>query len=60
MPDEVPYRPGKLIFCVALVGVAIALAFAITNAAAQTPRQGAGRVSHPASMAIWWPALSPE
>jgi hypothetical protein len=50
LPDEIP-KPGKLIFSIAAVGVAISLVFAITNAAAQTPGHGSGPASHPASLA---------
>jgi hypothetical protein len=51
MPDEMPKRPGKLILFVIATGVAIAVVFAVTNAAAETTHHEAGRVSHPASLA---------
>jgi hypothetical protein len=50
LPDKTP-KPGKLIISIAAVGVAIALVFAITSAAAETPRHSSGQVSHPVSMA---------
>lgn len=50
MPDKVP-KPWKPIFSIAVVGVAITLVFAITSAAAETPRHSSGRASHPVSMA---------
>lgn len=50
MPDKIP-KPGKLVFSIALVGVAITLVFAITSASAQTPRHYSERVSHLVSVA---------
>jgi hypothetical protein len=58
MPDETSNQPVKLILWVAAVGVAIAVAFAITTATVQPSIHGAGRSSHPASLAtvtgIYW------
>jgi hypothetical protein len=50
IPGAIPGRRGKVIFGIAAAGVAIVLASAITNAAAETPRHQTGRVIRPVSM----------